>query len=79
MLFLTAITQGWMQSTPPAAGSIYLPLWLFNSLGLPVLAPQHGGHWANPSLLGWLLIGIFWVPIWWGVAWLALQTMRKRS
>jgi hypothetical protein len=55
---------------PVIAGTIYLPLYLFQSLGLPVFGLAPPGGWAAPSSLGWTLAIAVWLQTWWGIAWL---------
>ncbi|AKF87250.1 hypothetical protein MFUL124B02_40075 [Myxococcus fulvus 124B02] len=64
---------------PVVAGSVYLPLMLLSGLGLRVYGPGVSGGWAPPSLLGWLLLALFWGLVWWGVVSLGARLMRPRA
>lgn len=50
---------------PAIAGSIYLPLWLLEIVGLPVFAYVEAGGWPRPSILGWILVAVIWSVLWW--------------
>ena len=50
-----------------AAGSVYLPLMLFQALGLPVFGAAESWGWASPSLLGWGLLLVVWAGLWWAI------------
>jgi hypothetical protein len=50
---------------PAVAGTVYLPLWLLQGVGLPVFGRAEAGGWAAPSLLGWLLVAAIWTTLWW--------------
>jgi len=60
------------------AGSIYLPLWPFGELGVPVFR-QTG--WMLPPLtyLGWLIIALFWLVAYWYVAALVAWFISRRT
>jgi len=60
------------------AGSIYLPLWPFKIIGVPVF---QRGSWMipPPNLLGWLLIVIVWAAVYWAVAALISRVINRRS
>ena len=49
------------------AGSLYLPLWPFGELGVPVFGPTVW-MFPPPTLLGWAIIGVFWLVAYWYVA-----------
>ena len=49
------------------AGSIYLPLMPFDALGLPVFGRAESWGWASPSVLGWGVLVVVWVGLWWAV------------
>ena len=49
------------------AGSIYLPLMPFDALGLPVFGTAGSWGWASPSGLGWGVLVVVWVGLWWAV------------
>lgn len=44
--------------------SIYLPLIPLRSIGLPVTDGYSGWGWAGPSPLGYVLVILFWVGVW---------------
>ena len=46
------------------AGTVYLPLWPLSAVGLPVHARAEAWGWSNPSVLGWVLIALFWTTVW---------------
>ncbi|AOF84266.1 putative membrane protein [Hydrogenophaga sp. RAC07] len=50
---------------PAIAVSIYVPLMLLQGLGLPVFGAAESGGWPGPSLLGWALLSLFWLLVWW--------------
>lgn len=50
------------------AGSVYLQLLVMRMLGLGVFAAAESGGWSAPSLLGWIVVGVFWAVVWWRVA-----------
>ncbi len=58
------------------AGTVYGPLWPATLLGLPVFGSAESGGWPGPSLLGWVLLAIFWFAAWLLVL-SALQRMRS--
>lgn len=66
MLALLHGGLGWLATLLPfdwlsalVAGSIYLPLWPFHALGVPVFA-HHGAWLPPPTWAGWLLLGLLW-------------------
>lgn len=50
---------------PAVAGTVYLPLWPLQALGLPVFGRAEAGGWPGPSLLGWVVVAVIWAAIWW--------------
>ncbi|MFY1827151.1 hypothetical protein ACN47A_14625 [Myxococcus fulvus] len=64
---------------PVVAGSVYLPLMLLSGLGLRVYGPGESGGWAPPSLLGWMLLALFWGLVWWAVVSLGARLLRPRA
>ena len=50
---------------PAVAGTVYLPLWLLQTIGLPVFGRAEAGGWPAPSALGWLLVAATWTALWW--------------
>jgi hypothetical protein len=53
---------------PVVGASVYLPLLLLKQIGLPVFAAGASGGWSSPSVLGWLILAIFWAIVWWAFA-----------
>ena len=53
---------------PVAAGTIYLPLWPLNRVGISVFGRAESGGWPGPSFLGWLCVIAFWSALWWLLA-----------
>lgn len=53
---------------PAIAGSVYLPLMLLQGLGISLFAAAESGGWAAPAPLGWGLLGVLWLAIWWTLA-----------
>ncbi len=60
------------------AGSIYLPLMPLKAIGLPVLSSSAGWGWASVSILGWVLLSVFWVAVWWAVTAGLARLLRGR-
>ena len=50
---------------PAVAGTVYLPLWLLQTVGLPVFGYAESGGWPGPSFLGWVLVAAVWMTLWW--------------
>ena len=50
---------------PAVAGTVYLPLWLLQTVGLPVFGRAESGGWPGPSVLGWTLLAAIWTTLWW--------------
>lgn len=61
---------------PIVAGTVYGPLWLLDSIGLPVFGRAESGGWPGPSALGWIVVAIFWSTLWWSVL-AAITRMRR--
>jgi len=61
-----------------AAGSIYLPLWPFAKLGMPVFQ-RTGWFFPPPTALGWLIAIAFWMIVHWYVAALAVRPSVRHS
>lgn len=61
---------------PAVAATIYAPLYLLESVGLPVFGATPSGGWAAPSPLGWLLTLGLWFSVWWAVASLVAVLLR---
>lgn len=60
------------------AGSVYLPLMPFQALGLPVFGSAESWGWSPPSLLGWGLLLIVWVGVWWAITAAVARILRSR-
>jgi hypothetical protein len=60
------------------AGTIYLPLWLFSTLGLPVFQ-RNQWIFPPPNLLGWALVVSFWALLYWAIAAVLVRIFQKRS
>ena len=58
------------------AGTVYVPLWLFKTIGLPVFKAGASWGWAAPSMLGWLLFTAVWALVWWGLV-AAVAKLRR--
>ena len=60
------------------AGSIYLPLWPFGKLCVPVLGQS---AWLFPPLtsLGWVIIVLIWVVAYWYIAGLFSYLLERRK
>lgn len=61
------------------AGSIYLPLLLFDALGLPVFGHAESGGWPSPSVLGWGVLCVLWLGLWWMVGHGIARFFRSRA
>lgn len=64
---------------PAIAGTVYVPLMFFESIGFPVFTAAESGGWPAPSLLGWVLVVLVWLAIWWGLASLLSRLLLKAS
>ncbi|MDP3817288.1 hypothetical protein [Pseudomonas sp.] len=64
---------------PAVAGSVYLPLMLLQAVGISLFAAAEPGGWAAPSLLGWGLVGLLWLGIWWTLAGLLARLLPGRN
>lgn len=64
---------------PAIAGSVYLPLMLLQALGLSLFAAAESGGWAAPSPLGWGLVGLLWLAIWWTLAGLLARLLQGKN
>lgn len=63
---------------PAIAWSVYLPLLPLHAAGMPIFATAASGGWASPSLLGWTVVLLLWLAIWWGAAGLLSRLLAKR-
>ena len=50
---------------PVLAGTVYVPLWGLNAIGLPVFGRAESGGWPAPNLLGWSFVAAIWSAFWW--------------
>lgn len=68
--------------TNVVSATLFLPLLLFKTIGLPVFGHGEGFGWAPFTILGWVLLCLFWVMVYWGFAtlanWLLLKTRSNR-
>jgi hypothetical protein len=79
---LVAGVLGWIADADRLAaiiaGSIYLPLWPFGRLGVPVFH-QTGWYFPPPTNLGWVLVVVFWLVTYWYVAASVVWFLARRS
>lgn len=59
------------------AGSIYLPLWPFSRLGVPVLRST-AWNFPPPTPMGWLIVTAFWLVVYWYMAALIAWLLARR-
>lgn len=64
---------------PAIAGSVYLPLMLLQALGISLFNAAESGGWAAPSPLGWGLVGLLWLAIWWTLAGLLARLLQGQN
>jgi len=57
--------------------TLFLPLLLFKSIGLPVFGHNEGFGLAPFTILGWGLLCLFWATVYWGIATLANRFLLK--
>ncbi|MEN3157700.1 hypothetical protein ABC502_04860 [Alkalimonas sp. NCh-2] len=57
--------------------SIYLPLMLLQQLGVPVLGAAESWGWPAPTLLGYVLLVLFWLGSWMLVGYLITRVMLQ--
>ena len=63
--------------TAIVAGTIYLPLWPVDKLGIPVFQRN---YWiAPPNALGWIFVLAFWALLYWAIAVLLIRIFQRRS
>jgi len=60
------------------AGTLYLPLWPFSKIGLPVFQ-RNSWMIPPPNLFGWVLIIFFWATVYWALATLVSRIINRRS
>ena len=59
------------------SATLFLPLMLFKTVGLPVFGHSEGFGWATFTMLGWLLLCVFWMMVYWGIATFANRLLFK--
>ncbi len=64
---------------PVVASTVYLPLMLLKEIGVAVFTTAKSGGWSSPSLLGWAIIFLLWLIIWWVVAFVLSYLLQKRD
>jgi len=64
---------------PALAGAVYLPLMVLHAAGVPVFVAAASGGWSAPSLLGWVIVGLLWLAVWWGVASVVSRLLLRRG
>lgn len=62
---------------PVLAGAIYIPLILLQAVGAPVFATAESGGWPAPAPLGWLVVIVLWLAVWWAVALLTSRLFSR--
>lgn len=64
------------------SATLFLPLLLFKTIGIPVFEHGEGFGWAPFTILGWMLLCLFWTTVYWGIAtwanWLLLKARSNR-
>ena len=60
------------------AGTIYLPLWPVDKLGIPVFQ-RNQWMFPPPNALGWMFVLAFWALLYWAIAVLLNRIFQKRS
>lgn len=63
--------------TNVVSATLFLPLLLFKTIGLPVFGHSEGFGSASFTFLGWLLLCLFWAMVYWGIATLANKLRLK--
>lgn len=63
--------------TNVVSATLFLPLLLFKTIGLPVFGHSEGFGWAPFTILGWVFLCLFWATVYWGVAALANRFLLK--
>ncbi len=66
-LGLLASLLGGGQLGEIVAGSVYLPLNVFEQFGMPVFQPS-SFFLPPPTLLGWLIVCVLWLLVYWFLA-----------
>jgi hypothetical protein len=54
--------------TNVVSASLFLPLLVFDAIHLPVFGHREGFSWAPFTLLGWVLLCLFWATVYWVIA-----------
>jgi hypothetical protein len=80
-IHIVAGVCGWAGRVDPlaaiVAGSIYLPLWPFSHLRVPVLGST-AWYFPPPTPLGWVIVTAFWLVVYWYVAGLIAWLLARR-
>jgi hypothetical protein len=64
-LVASVLGGGWLGEL--IAGSVYLPLNVFEQLGVPVFQPS-SFFLPTPTILGWLIVCALWLLAYWCLA-----------
>ena len=79
---LAAGAWGWFAGSDRlaaiVAASIYIPLWPFDKLGVPVF-PQSGWFFPPPTYLGWAIIVALWLITYWYLAAMIARFLAKHE
>lgn len=68
----------WYGPTADFAGlTVYLPLFIFNWLGLPVFQSSGSWGWSSPSGLGIVMVIIFWLGVWLCLGYLVERLIKR--
>jgi hypothetical protein len=62
---------------PMLAGSVYVPLLGLEGIGVPVFSSAPSGGWQTPNPLGWGIVVLLWLSIWWCLAGVMAKVCRK--
>lgn len=64
------------------SATLFLPLLFFKTIGIPVFGHGEGFGWAPFTILGWVLLCLFWATVYWGFAswanWILLKIRSNR-
>ncbi|MGZ8251411.1 MAG: hypothetical protein ACXW1P_03515 [Methylophilaceae bacterium] len=61
------------------SASLLLPLLVFDAIHLPVFEHREGFSWTSFTLLGWVLLCLFWATVYWGIALLACRQLADKQ
>jgi hypothetical protein len=64
---------------PAVAGTVYVPLMALQAVGMPVFGNAESGGWPTPSPLGWFMVVVLWLAVWWAVALLTSRFFARRG